>query len=243
MIYVFDIDGTLTPSRGLIDSEFASWFNEFVQSHRVCFVTGSDPKKSQEQLGQALWNRAEYSFNCAGNEVYQQGQLVHSSSWACPADLWQWLETRLWSSPYPHRSGRHFETRTGMLNFSVVGRNAQGIERANYHAWDRDCGERENLAREINARWPNIQAVVGGETGIDIFARGRDKAQILSWFEPGEDLAFFGDRMDPAGNDYSLAQAILTNKRGECYHVRDWKHTWQLLRELDDNNLLPQGRS
>lgn len=232
MIYVFDIDGTLTPSRGLIDTAFAGWFDAFIDSHRVCFVTGSDPEKSQEQLGWSLWTRAEYSFNCAGNEVYQQGQLVHSSDWTCPPDLWKFLERRLWSSPYPHRSGRHFEARTGMLNFSIVGRNAHQVERSQYYIWDRDSKEREGLAREINARWPQIQAVVGGETGIDIFARGHDKAQIMSWFDRDESLIFFGDRMDPAGNDYSLAQAILTSNRGRCYHVSDWKHTWQLLESL-----------
>ena len=79
-----------------------------------------------------------------------------------------------------------------------------------------------------------IQAVVGGETGIDIFPYGKDKAQIVNDFNELEDtLHFFGDRMDPAGNDYPLKKIIIDNDLGMCYNVKDWKHTWKLLKEHD----------
>jgi phosphomannomutase len=81
--------------------------------------------------------------------------------------------------------------------------------------------------------FPAIQAVVGGETGIDIFPYGKDKAQIVEDFDELEDtLHFFGDRMDPAGNDYPLKKVILDNNLGTCYSVDDWKHTWKLLKNI-----------
>ena len=228
--YLFDVDGTLTPSRCEIDPEFAAWFLEFCRRHTVSLVTGSDLAKTQEQVGADIVDAVVYSFNCSGNAVYQQRQPVYQSSWQCPLDLMAWLERRLVTSEYRHRAGNHIEARTGMVNFSVVGRRATAWDRNHYHRWDQTTGEREVIAAEIERSWPGVQAVIGGEISIDIFRRGTDKSQVLSWIR--EPVVFFGDRMAPQGNDRPLADAILTNNRGQCYHVTDWKHTWQLLKEL-----------
>ena len=40
-------------------------------------------------------------------------------------------------------------------------------------------------------------------------------------------IIFFGDRMDSDGNDYPLA---LANLSGTNHHVRDWQHTWEILK-------------
>ena len=47
--YVFDVDGTLTPSRGLIDPEFKAFFNAFCLFNDVYLVTGSDRDKTIEK--------------------------------------------------------------------------------------------------------------------------------------------------------------------------------------------------
>ena len=57
-------------------------------------------------------------------------------------------------------------------------------------------------------RFPELDAKVGGETGIDIFEKGKDKSQIIDDFPYEDKLRFFGDRIDPSGNDYTLAQAL-----------------------------------
>ena len=46
--YIFDVDGTLTPSRGTIDPNFAKEFLQFANTHRVFLVTGSDKPKTVE---------------------------------------------------------------------------------------------------------------------------------------------------------------------------------------------------
>ena len=50
MRYIFDVDGTLTPSRGMIDPKFKIWFKKFIELYPVSLVTGSDREKSIEQL-------------------------------------------------------------------------------------------------------------------------------------------------------------------------------------------------
>lgn len=234
MIYVFDVDGTLTPSRGVIDLEFKKWFIEFCKNNRVCTVTGSDYAKTLEQLTSEVLDHVEHSFNCSGNAIYCQHECIYTSEWKCPDDLWLFLENELYKSSYDRKYGKHFEERTGMLNFSIVGRNAQGQERTDYYNWDVSSGERIRLARTINERWSDIQAVVGGETGIDIFKSGKDKSQVLDYLKSGE-LIFFGDRMDPDGNDYPLSKAIIDAGRGRCYNVKDWTDTWTILRTLWQN--------
>lgn len=236
VIYLFDVDGTLTPSRGIVNLEFEKWFIEFCENNRVCLVTGSDYEKTLEQLGKDILDRVEFSFNCSGNAIYCQHECIHKSDWKCPDDLWLFLENELNQSSYAYKLGRHFEQRIGMLNFSVVGRSAQGSQRKEYYEWDCMSNERENLAKLINNRWNDVQAAVGGETGIDIFKRGCDKSQVLNYLKSGE-LVFFGDRIDPNGNDYSLAMAIIDNRRGQCYNVKDWKHTWELLIQCQNESV------
>lgn len=234
MVYLFDVDGTLTPSRGVIDPEFKEWFIDFCKNNRVGLVTGSDYAKTLEQLTEEVLDVVEYSFNCSGNAVYKNHQPVYTSNWECPYGLWLYLENELYKSPYVHKYGKHFEERIGMLNFSIVGRAAVGRERSDYFEWDQENNERIKLARYINKRWPEVQAVVGGETGIDIFEKGKDKSQVLDYFQ-NEELVFFGDRMDPDGNDYPLSKAILDNNLGKCYNIRNWEDTWTQLKQLTNS--------
>jgi hydroxymethylpyrimidine pyrophosphatase-like HAD family hydrolase len=229
--YLFDVDGTLTPGRGVIDPAFGDWFLEFSGKHTVSLVTGSDIAKTQEQVGAEIMSAIDTSFNCSGNAIYRRGELVYESDWQCPTDLWRFLEDRLRTSEYRHRCGQHFEPRTGMLNFSVVGRNAQGYDRQHYYLWDHSHGERALIAEAINRGWPDVQAVIGGEISIDIFRRGTDKSQVLRWIT--DDIVFVGDRMEPGGNDWPLAEAIASQGRGQSHAVSDWRHTWQLLQSID----------
>lgn len=232
MIVLFDVDGTLTPSRGEIDPEFKQWLlTEFKHDFRL--ITGSDPEKTQQQIGKDFWDKC-YVYNCAGNHVFSHGKEVYRSSWKIPADLEWILSGKLYASPYPIRTGQHFEHRVGLCNFSVVGRGATPEQRKHYFEWDKLHGERECLAKLINHCWPTIEATVAGETGIDIYKKGTGKDQILPKLTNKIPIHFFGDRQDPAGNDYLLAQGILTNGVGKCYHVKNWQHTWQLLKELND---------
>ena len=80
--------------------------------------------------------------------------------------------------------------------------------------------------------WPSIEATVAGETGIDIYPRGRSKQQLAQQLAAQAPLHFFGDRMDPAGNDHGLATAIREQDLGVAYHVRDWQDTWEKLVDL-----------
>lgn len=234
MFYLFDVDGTLTPSRGVMDPEFRVWFMKNV-AHKAVLVTGSDPDKTIEQVGEELF-RAVKSYNCAGNHVFDKGVEVRRSDWKVPDDLYADLEMRLVRSKYARRTGKHIEERVGLCNFSVVGRNATPDERAHYRDWDSKYRERQRISEEIEREWPDIRAAVAGETGIDIYPRGMGKEQVLQDFIGEFPVHFFGDKLEPGGNDHEIAEEIKKYNLGECYDVRDWRETWQILQRLVTRN-------
>ena len=65
MKYIFDVDGTLTPSRGIIDAQFKTWFNSFCLSNDVYLVTGSDKAKTVEQIGEETYNLCKRVYRCS----------------------------------------------------------------------------------------------------------------------------------------------------------------------------------
>jgi hypothetical protein len=80
-----------------------------------------------------------------------------------------------------------------------------------------------------------LQATVGGDTGIDIAPRGADKSQILRDFKEDDTIHFYGDAMFDDGNDKPLADVLKQYQLGFSHQVRDWKHTWEKLREHTTN--------
>jgi len=227
MILLFDVDGTLTPSRGTMDTEFKRFF---MQLPNFSLVTGSDVDKTIEQVGQDVFEKADYCFNCSGNDVYQKGKQIYTSDWEPSAELIQFLKQCLESSPYTQRYGNHIEIRTGMVNFSIVGRNAVGDQRTQYHEWDNMAKERKDISRSLKFKFPKLTAEVGGETGIDIYPLGNDKSQAIKYF-PDAPIHFFGDRCEPGGNDHSIA-----TKLDNVSHVRGWQDTWKILKYPTDHN-------
>ncbi len=233
MNFIFDVDGTLTPSRGAMDPEFKEWFLRFIQQHSVMLVTGSDLTKTLEQVGLDIVENVEYCFNCSGNVVMYKGKTIFRREFTLPKDVEEYLNIQLSSSPYPERHGIHFEDRRYMVNFSVVGRGANAEQRTHYYEWDKINGERIRISTELNQKYPSIQAAVGGETGIDIFGRGHDKSQVSEYLH--QNTIFFGDRMDPNGNDYTLARTVIDNGLGRCYNVINWTETMKELLRLCPN--------
>ena len=228
MKYIFDVDGTLTPSRQKIDPDFLIFFNSFALANEVYLVTGSDRDKTIEQITHLLYCNCKRVYNCAGNDVYEGDLSVYRNDWTLPKDAAQHLLEELETSRFPVRTGTHIEERPGCVNFSILGRGANQTERLVYSDWDSIKNERQGIAERFNEKFPELHAYVGGVTGVDISNKGSDKSQIIRDFPDG-DVVFFGDRLDPHGNDRPLADAIEKNKLGMVIEVLDWKDTWNKL--------------
>ncbi len=234
--FIFDVDGTLTPSRGRIDEKFERFFLNFCLANDVYLVTGSDRPKTIEQIGEKIYHRCKRVYNCSGNDVYEGSTNIRTTDWKLPDLARTFLANCEYESPFTLRTGNHIEERPGMVNFSVVGRNASLYERKQYVDYDTIENERNTIAKAFNIMFPELEARPGGETGIDIAPRGSDKSQILMDFSRSdlESLVFFGDRMDEDGNDYPLK---LANYKGKNRHVKGWQHTWEYLTWFQERNI------
>jgi len=229
--YIFDIDGTLTPSRGTMDPNFKSWFLDFMKYNTVYFVTGSDKKKTLEQVGTRVYNEAKLVYNCSGNDVWKGDKNIRSGIFHLPPELEEDLNNILNDSKFYRKTGLHIDTRPGLVNFSIVGRNCNLEDRVMYKQWDEHKNERREIAEVLSEKYPSLRFDVAGETGIDITPAGSDKSQILVDFEDIKDIMFFGDKMEPGGNDYTLSLAV-SRGGGIIHQVKNWEGTWKILKEL-----------
>ena len=228
--YIFDVDGTLTPSRKKIEPEFAEFFQDFIKNNHVSLVTGSDREKTLEQVTPEIYNSCKRVYNCSGSDVYEGDLIVYRNEWELPKNVERFLQDELDFSQFPVRNGNHIERRPGGVNFSILGRDSDPmLGRKEYISWDRIHSERKFIALRVIDMFPDITVALGGQTGIDIGPKGSDKSQILRDFDKTDDVHFFGDMMNEGQNDYPLAMAILDNMMGTVYNVEDYKETWKLL--------------
>ena len=228
--FIFDVDGTLTPSRQRIDEEFLSFFFRFTFDNDVYLVTGSDRAKTLDQVTPELYDNCERVYNCSGSDVYEGDTNVYRSEWELPWDVERFLFDELDYSQFPIRNGNHIERRPGGVNFSILGRDKDPfLGRAEYMRWDKDTDERAVIADRLRSNFPGLSVALGGQTGIDIGPYGSDKSQILRDFDESDDIHFFGDRMEKGGNDYSLAEAV-KKMGGHAYHVKDYHDTMEKLK-------------
>ena len=81
VVYLFDVDGTLTPPRQRIDEEFGEIFLGWVreQTKTAYLVTGSDVSKTKEQLFDAFIDQCAGVFTCSGNVFYLNNEIVYKN--------------------------------------------------------------------------------------------------------------------------------------------------------------------
>ena len=230
-IWIFDVDVTLTPSRSKIDEDFEKFFYNWVSKNDTYLCSGSDINKIKEQLSPRILDTVKGIFTCMANVYQEAGKEIYKKDFIPPEGLKEDLEYFLFSSLYEKRTGNHIEERTGMWNFSIIGRNANKEEREHFKKWDHRHGTRSTISSYLNSRYRDkIEASVGGDISIDIYNLGRDKKQVVDYLSDinFSEVTFVGDRICLGGNDYSLAQSV-KEKGGKSINVKNWRETRNIL--------------
>ena len=238
-IYIFDVDGTLTPSRLPMTQEFQNFFSIWSEMNTFYLITGSDLSKLQEQM--CFFDiEAERIFTCCGNEMWHPEphlEQVYRKEFKPPNNLISYLNEQLRITDYPVKAGNHIEDRGTLLNFSIVGRDCSLQQRKDYNEYDTLTSERKTIAKYIKNNWNDLDAVLGGEISIDIYPKGNDKSQIFDFIRKRNleaEIIFIGDGIENKGNDYSLAKLMDTKLNCKWYNTNGWKHTKQILESLSD---------
>ncbi|KAK3337052.1 eukaryotic phosphomannomutase [Cercophora scortea] len=249
-IVLFDVDGTLTPSRGHVLPEVLDLLARLRQKVAIGFVGGSDFPKQQEQLGTAsvdVRTLFDFCFSENGLTAYKSGQPLASTSFI------QWLGEDAYKElvrfvlhyiadlDIPVKRGTFVEFRNGMVNISPIGRNANQREREDFEKYDNVHHVRAEMIEKLKERFGHLGLTfsIGGQLSFDVFPTGWDKTYCLQHLENEAKkpdgiayttIHFFGDKTSPGGNDHE----IFADSRTVGHTVTDPADTVAQLKELFD---------
>ena len=244
-IFLFDVDGTLTVAKHKMDPKFQKEFLKWMDNKEVYIVSGGTFERILNQVGVDVLDKTAGVFACMGNSFSQKADLVNGSGfneWQIiyenkfeyPKNLARRLESIVAKSDFPVKTGRHYEERVGMINYSIVGRNANQEQRKQYEEWDAEKQERKQIVKVLRKKFKTLDFVIGGAVSMDIFNKGNDKSQIIDrYFKDAIEhnrIHFVGDRIPAPGNDHTLAKLLRAHPKGAAYEVETWEDTAKLLK-------------
>lgn len=214
-LFLFDVDGTLTPSREKATEEMVQFLTSLKNHGYIGFVGGSDLKKQQEQLGVDCTELFNFCFPENGLHFIKNGKEVSAQSYLeyVGDTTHQKLVNRIMELmslvSIPKKRGNFIELRNSMVNVSPIGRSCSKEERKEFAEYDKVHRIRESIVSELQKDFGDILTFsIGGEISIDCFPKGWDKTYCLSHLEK-EDIKhiyFFGDMTHLGGNDYEISQ-------------------------------------
>ena len=249
-LILFDVDGTLTEPRKIIQDDMIFELKEVLKKKvDLGIVGGSDIIKQKEQLNDNIklfkWIFSEnglLSF-CDNNEINRQN-IKDFLGETNLNNLLNIVLFELSKTDNPVKRGTFIEYRNGMINVSPIGRNCSLEERDTFFVADQKYKWREDLIKRIKDKWnnykwynnlnklPNLNFSIGGQISFDIFPDGWDKTYCLNFVKDKyERIIFFGDKTGIGGNDYE----IYNHKLVEGYSVSSPKNTINLLKKLQIN--------
>ena len=226
-IFLFDMDGTLTPPRKKIERAVICALRALSEIGKIGIVTGS----GYDYLMQQCMPMFEISgvpcdrvilFPCNGTKHYNWGpgrkfNLVSESDMIEEIGREKYnymIQTLLsfqvmisvtYDLPY---TGTFFQYRGSMLNWCPIGRAAGDEERAAWVSTDLEKGIRDHFLKETLSLFKeksiSASAALGGSTSIDIYPEGWDKTFCLNHLDDYDNIYFVGDKCGPTGNDYPL---------------------------------------
>ncbi len=244
-IFLFDVDGTLTVAKQKMDTTFQKDFLKWMTGKEVYIVSGGTFERILNQVGSDVLDKTSGVFACMGNAFLQKSdlinetgfnewRLVYKNKFTYPKNLNRRLDSIVSKSDFPVKTGRHYEERVGMINFSIVGRNADLDQRKQYEEWDAEKQERKEIVEALRGKFNTLDFVIGGAVSMDIFNKGNDKSQIIKrYFDEAlqhNKIHFVGDRIPFPGNDHTLAKLLRAHSNGAAYEVETWKDTAKLLK-------------
>jgi hypothetical protein len=135
------------------------------------------------RLGRRIIDNCQAVFTSGGNSIWKENKEHVVSTWRPSYELISFLESLLKMSDFKTRSGPNIEYRTGLINFSLVGKTASEDEIKRYQQWDKISKEKKTFAESIKKAFPNLGICFGSDTSIDISESCYDKANIYNFLK------------------------------------------------------------
>lgn len=233
-LIVFDLDGTLAPSKSQMDEEMSLLLGKLLQKISVAVISGGSYAQFQKQFLASLNCKKEllknlflfptcstafYRFENDWKEVYSEKLTKEEKT-----KIFEAFEKALKITGFNVTKlyGALIEDRGSQITFSALGQQAPLELKIR---WDPDAKKRLRIKKELESYIPEFEVRVGGTTSIDVTRKGIDKAygikQIckLLGFKK-EDMLFIGDALFEGGNDYPVKSTGV-----KCIQVKDPEET------------------
>ena len=229
---IFDMDGTLTPSRSPAEPALVEAFEKLCNALTVAVISGADVLQMKKQMPfDAVWSRgaplALMALN--GNVCIENGEEKWRNVLFWRDKLAILEHIRALRNAFPRGitdESDLVEDRTGQVSFSFIGHNAPKEIKA---AFDKEGILRSEALAKVPFKHPNIVIKVGGTTCLDYIPRNGTKANNVARLLGEENLGdalFVGDNLAPGGNDAVMVGIT------DCLGVKNPRETLAVINGL-----------
>ena len=239
-LIVFDLDGTLAPSKAIIDAEMGTLLTALLAVVKVAIISGGSWDQFETQVLARLPQEAHLSnlsiLPTSGTTFYQYKdgwQKLYSEdlSDAQKQQIITALKAAVASSGFAATKvwGETIEDRGSQITYSALGQQAPLDEKSK---WDPDFAKRQKIKALLDVALPNFSVRLGGTTSIDVTLPGIDKAYGIRKLRDtigitiGE-MIYVGDALFPGGNDFPVR-----GTGAVCIQVRDPDETKRVIEAI-----------
>jgi phosphomannomutase len=219
-LIVFDLDGTLAPSKSSLAPETADLLRDLLRIIKVAVISGGAWAQFEKQLLTDLPHDSDlanlsllptcgtkfFQYDRKWTELYsedlsaeQRKKIIDSLDKA--AGEAGYRADKVW--------GDVIEDRGSQVTYSALGQQAPLEEK---EKWDPDFAKRKKITAILETLIPEFSIRMGGATSIDVTKPGIDKAYGIGKLRDTlhislNEMVYIGDALFPGGNDYPAEQA------------------------------------
>lgn len=251
-LVVFDLDGTLAPSKSIMDAEMGELVKQLLLTKKVAVIGGGKLELFKHQFlnelkvpTSALKNLYLFPTTATTFLRYNRGWkkvYSHDLSASEVAQIRRAFDTVFAEISYekPKKTyGKVIENRGTQVTWSALGQDivktlgVQGI--AIKDKWrDQNFALKLKIARGLQKLLPDLEVLAAGHTSIDITKKGIDKSYGLKQIEKYlkikiPKMLFVGDAIFPGGNDYAITKTPI-----DYVWVKSPEDTKKVIRQVLD---------
>lgn len=249
-LIVFDLDGTLAPTKAPMDAEMAKLMERLLKAKKVAIIGGGKlelfkyqflnelrvPKNLYQHLFLFPTTATTFlRYRKGWNKIYEH-KLAKSEIKKIIAAFHRVMK-EINYQPAKKVYGKLIEDRGTQVTFSALGQDVvkvlgkRGIELKN--KWrDENTPVKLKIAKHLRKYLPGLEIHAAGHTSIDVTKKGIDKAYGLKQIQkylhvPIKQMLFVGDAIFPGGNDYAV-----TKTKVDYIAVKGPKETKKIIRAI-----------
>jgi HAD superfamily hydrolase (TIGR01484 family) len=219
-LIVFDLDGTLAPSKSSLAPQTAGLLRDLLAVTKVAVISGGAWAQFEKQLltdlpQDSLLANLSLLPTCGTKFFQYDGKWVELYSEDLTAEqkrkIIDSLDKAAGEAGYRASKvwGNVVEDRGSQVTFSALGQQAPLAEK---EKWDPDFAKRTKITAILKTLIPEFSVRMGGATSIDVTKPGIDKAYGIGKLKDTlhialKEMVYIGDALFPGGNDYPAEEA------------------------------------